>query len=108
MTLALPKPILAYFAADREGGAAAARCFTPDGVVRDESREHVGREAIRRWKDEASAKYNYTSEPLAFREEAGRIIVTARVVGDFPGSPIELTYRFRLAGDAIAVLEIGG
>lgn len=108
MTLALPAPILAYFKADRQGGEAIAHCFKSDGVVRDENHEHVGHEAIRRWKDEASAKYNYTSEPLALREEAGRIIVTARVVGDFPSSSIELSYRFLLEGDAIASLEIGG
>lgn len=108
MNDAFPEPILAYFRADREGGEAAARCFAPEGVVRDENHEHVGRAAIQRWKEEAASKYNYTSEPLAFREEAGCIVVTARVTGDFPGSPIELTYRFLLAGDAIAALEIGG
>jgi hypothetical protein len=32
--------------------------------------------------------------------------VNSRVTGDFPGSPIELRYRFTLAGDEIARLEI--
>ena len=32
--------------------------------------------------------------------------VTARVTGDFPGSPVDLRYRFRLEGAAIARLEI--
>ena len=37
MPIRLPKPIAAYFAAEKAGDASAlARCFTNDGVVRDE------------------------------------------------------------------------
>ena len=32
--------------------------------------------------------------------------VTGRVTGDFPGSPVDLQYRFILEGDKIARLEI--
>jgi hypothetical protein len=32
--------------------------------------------------------------------------VTGRVTGDFPGSPVDLQYRFTLEGDKIARLEI--
>jgi len=32
--------------------------------------------------------------------------VTARVTGDFPGSPVELRYGFTLEGASIARLEI--
>ena len=32
--------------------------------------------------------------------------VTARVTGDFPGSPVDLRYRFTLEGATIARLEI--
>jgi len=39
-------------------------------------------------------------------ETNGRTIVTGRVSGDFPGSPIELRYAFALDGDEIARLEI--
>ena len=34
------------------------------------------------------------------------VSVTARVTGDVPGSPVDLRYRFRLQGAAIARLEI--
>ena len=54
MTLDLPEPVAAYFAADEEGGEAIARCFTEAAVVKDEGRIHRGREAIRQWKEEAS------------------------------------------------------
>lgn len=38
--------------------------------------------------------------------EGGRTIVTSHLVGDFPGSPIDLRYLFVLADTKIAQLEI--
>jgi SnoaL-like protein len=106
MSLDLPIPVAAYFAADTRDGDAIARCFSERGVVKDEGRQHQGRAAIAQWKANASTKYNYTSEPFAAEERDGKIIVTAHVVGDFPGSPIDLRYFFKLHGDKIASLEI--
>ncbi|WP_027583931.1 nuclear transport factor 2 family protein [Bradyrhizobium sp. Ai1a-2] len=106
MSLDLPVPVSAYFAADRRGGDAIAQCFSEAGVVKDEGRKHEGHAAIAQWKANASAKYNYTSEPFAVEERDGNIIVAAHVVGDFPGSPIDLRYFFGLDGDKIASLEI--
>ncbi|PYM74471.1 MAG: hypothetical protein DME10_06420 [Candidatus Rokuibacteriota bacterium] len=37
---------------------------------------------------------------------AGKTIVTGRVSGNFPNSPVELRYAFTLAGGKIARLEI--
>ena len=102
----LPPPIAAYFAADTSDANAVARCFSESAVVIDERREHRGRPAITRWKAEATAKYHYTSEPLAVEVSGPDVTVTARVTGDFPGSPVELRYRFTLEGATIARLEI--
>jgi hypothetical protein len=102
----LPAPIAAYFAADIADANGVARCFTENAVVIDERRAHQGRGAIARWKADATAKYHYTSEPLTVRVSGADVVVTARVVGDFPGSPVELRYCFALEGDAIARLEI--
>lgn len=106
MPLELPGPVATYFAADKADGEAIVRCFTDDAIVKDEGRTHVGSAEIRRWKDEASAKYVYTSEPVAVESKDGAIIVTAHLVGSFPGSPVDLRFRFRLSGDRIAALEI--
>ena len=106
MTLDLPGPIAAYFAADTEGGEAVARCFTEDAVVKDEGRTHRGRAAIRQWKEDASTKYQYTSEPLACEPRDGTVVVTSRLTGTFPGSPVNLRFFFVLEGDAIASLEV--
>ncbi len=106
MPLSLPKPIADYFAADATDGTAVAKCFTADAVVVDEKQTHRGREAIARWKTEASEKYDYDSEPVAIDDQGDRIIVTAHLTGNFPGSPVNLRYAFTLSGDAIARLEI--
>jgi hypothetical protein len=104
--LDLPAPISAYFTADQEGPAAVARCFATDAVVTDESRRHVGRDAIQQWKAAASTAFRYTTQPVAVEGFDGQHVVTGRVSGDFPGSPIDLRYHFRLAAGLIAALEI--
>jgi len=105
-SLSLPKPIAAYFAADRGDGEAVSQCFTDNAVVKDEGHTHRGRAAIKKWKTDTSAKYEYTSEPIAFEEKEGKTVVTSHLVGNFPGSPVDLRYFFRLEGDKIASLEV--
>jgi len=75
-------------------------------VVKDESHTHKGRAAIKQWKTEASAKYAYTSEPVACEQRGEKTIVTSRITGNFPGSPIDLRFFFALKGEKIASLEI--
>lgn len=104
--LSLPEPIEAYFAADRRGGEAVARCFTSDGVVRDEGETHTGLAAIEAWKAATSAQYSYVAEPFALEKNDAGQIVTSRVTGDFPGSPVNLRYIFTLSRGKIASLEI--
>lgn len=106
MSITLPTPIAAYFVADKNDGDAFARCFTDRAVVKDEGHLHVGRAAITAWKTAASGKYNYASKPDSMVVEGDQTIVTARLVGDFPGSPVDLRYFFTLDGDKIAALEI--
>ena len=102
----LPSPVAAYFAADTTGAEDVAQCFTDGAVVIDERQEHRGRTAIARWKAEVSAKFRYTVDRLGVRVSGDQATVTGRVAGDFPGSPVDLQYRFTLEGDKIARLEI--
>jgi ketosteroid isomerase-like protein len=84
----LPKAIAAYIAASNAHDAdACAACFTDDAIVRDEGREVRSVAAIRDWMD-------------------GETIVTCRVSGNFPGSPVELRHAFVVAGEKITRLEI--
>jgi hypothetical protein len=106
MSLDLPTPIATYFSADKGDGEAVSRCFTEQAVVMDESHTYKGRAAIRQWKADTSTKYNYTSEPMVVERNDGAIIVTSHLVGDFPGSPVDLRYFFVLEGEEIAALEV--
>jgi ketosteroid isomerase-like protein len=107
MSIELPRIIADYFEADRNGNpGAVAKLFTEEAVVRDEGHTYSGQDAIRRWKADASKKYTYTVEPFAIATSAGRTIVTSHVVGDFPGSPVDLRYFFVLEDNGIANLEI--
>lgn len=107
MPIALPPPIARYFdfdsARDLDG---LASCFTDDASVTDEGRTYNGCAAIIDWKRGAGSTYRYAVTPLAIDRDGDRMIVVGHLVGDFPGSPVDLRYAFRLAGPRIASLDI--
>lgn len=107
MNIALPPALATYLNA--EAGTDSdilASCFTTNAVVRDEGREIQGLEAIKAWKQASKTKYQYSVEPLGASQDAATVTMPVRLTGNFPGSPIEVTYTFVLAGDKIASLEI--
>ena len=107
MSSNLPKPIADYIAGSNARDANdAALPFADDAIVRDEGHDHKGLAAIRAWKAETVEKYHPIVEVLDAAQVDGRTVVTGRVSGDFPGSPVELRYAFTLAGDKISRLEI--
>ena len=108
MAVELPKSIATYIAAENSGDPdALAACFAETAVVRDEQQTIEGLAAIKRWRVETSKKYRHVMEPLALTRTGDDVVVTNRLTGNFPGSPIELRFVFRLdAGDKIASLEI--
>jgi hypothetical protein len=106
MTLDLPESIAAYFTADKGDSDAVSRCFTANAVVKDEGHTYNGRAAIKKWKADSSTKYQYTCEPFACERTEGMTVVTSRLTGNFPGSPVNLRFFFGLEGDKIASLEI--
>ena len=108
MSVDLPTPIAIYIAAENRGDAEAlAQCFAEHAVVRDEGQVIEGLAAIKRWKAETKKKYQHTMEPLASVQKDDKTIVTNRLTGKFPGSPIEVRFVFSLEGDKITSLEIG-
>ena len=104
--LDLPGPISNYFAADEGDAERLSQCFTENAVVKDEGHTYTGRAAIKEWKARASEKYQYTSELLALDREDRKAVVTSRLTGNFPGSPVSLRFFFELDGEKIKSLEI--
>ena len=96
MSLQLPKSIAAYFAADKGDSEALALCFTENAIVKDEGHTYNGLAAIKQWKAGASKEYSYTSEPFASDQKEGKTVITSRLVGSFPGSPVNLRFFFGL------------
>jgi len=110
MTISLSPPVSTYFEASNAHDAdAVAALFVegPEARVHDERQDHRGREAIRGWAEETFRQYQMQQKPRAAREEGGATVVTTGVSGTFPGSPIELDFRFVLDGEQIRELRIG-
>jgi hypothetical protein len=107
MSPKLPHPLPAYFkAANAHDIEASVACFADDAIVRDEGKDISGSAAIRAWKHRTNALYRTAIEPTGMGQVEDKTIVTARVSGTFPGSPVQLRYCFRLDAGKIAALEI--
>jgi hypothetical protein len=107
MSVDLPTPIARYVAAENRGDTEAlAQCFAEDAVVRDEGQTIEGLAAIKEWKADTRKKYQHTIEPLMSTQKDGKTIVTNRLTGNFPGSPIELEFVFTLDGNKITLLDV--
>jgi len=81
-----------------------AQCFTETAVVFDEGKNHQGRIEIERWIDKANKDYEATMEPLEYAEKAQTL--KTKVTGNFPGSPITMTYHYEFADGLIQSLKI--
>jgi hypothetical protein len=108
MATSLPQPIASYYKAEETGDFdTLARCFAVDGTVRDEGKTRRGHAAISAWMADAKQKYRHRTELLGADEVDGVHVVSVRVSGQFPNSPVTLKQRFRVADNAIQSLEIG-
>jgi len=107
MNLQLPDAVQTYFDVSNGGDISRlAACFYADATVTDENRTHQGIAAIEAWQQEARQAFTYTVEPLQATQVDGRLTVTARLAGNFPGSPLQLNHVFLLQDGQIRSLEI--
>ncbi|WP_339526619.1 nuclear transport factor 2 family protein [Pseudomonas sp. EA_35y_Pfl2_R111] len=107
MNLHLPDAVQTYFAVSNGGDISRlAACFCAHASVTDENRTHQGIAAIAAWQQEARRAFTYSVEPLAVTQQGDSLNVTARLVGNFPGSPLQLNHLFLLQDGQIRSLEI--
>jgi len=107
VSIAIPEVIGEYFRAVNDGDAdALVACFTDDAEVTDEGTTRRGPEEIRAWRAETASAYQYSAEALRVRSDGDRYVATTRVVGNFPGSPVEMGYAFTLRDGLIRRLDI--
>ena len=108
MKATLDPAIRAYVEASNARDAEALnRCFTSNAVVRDEDVTYQGADGVSRWVAHTLTAYVFTLEPRDIARNGGETIVTFRLTGTFPGSPIDLPFRFMVEGGKIAALTIG-
>jgi hypothetical protein len=68
--------------------------------------KHRGITAIKKWLASTARKYAFTLPPIRLSRQENEIVLTARMTGDFPGSPIPARFHFALDQGQIAKLEI--
>jgi len=101
----LPTPITDLIYAQNGADAQAyTACFAPTATVIDENKTYVGKPEILQWITKANATFKTKMKPIAYSEKES--ILKAEISGDFPGSPLVLTYTFRLENNLIQFLEI--
>lgn len=105
--IVLPENVQLFYQANAENiSFVIPKCFTSDATVKDENIKYVGYSEISKWLSEAIAKYKFRAEPLLILEANDHFSVLTKVSGDFPNSPIEITYQFKLNNNQIASMEI--
>ena len=83
-----------------------ANCFSETAVVFDEGKTHSGKEEIERWIADSNERYKATIKPVGFEEKEN--LLKAETSGNFPGSPIVLTYHMEIADELIQSLKVTG
>lgn len=121
MSIALPPSLHGFFDhCNNRDWPSVTRCFTDDAHVYDEKQNIDGHDAIEKWISHAVGSTDAihemidatpvsTDAPAAASlatMTAGKISVTARVSGNFKGSPVTLGYLFTLQNGKISGLEI--
>jgi ketosteroid isomerase-like protein len=93
----LAPAIAAYLeAANTRDTLTVAQWFAEDANVFDDGGHLVGTAAIARWMQDTAHRYQPRVEVLNVQHRTGKILVRNVVSGNFPGSPLELRYTFRL------------
>ncbi|WP_442678291.1 nuclear transport factor 2 family protein [Sphingomonas sp. ASY06-1R] len=106
MSMDLPKPIADYVAANaRLDIDGMVKPFQPDAVFIDNGKNFEGQAAIRQLFEDEVIPVKAIFTPDTAWEEGDDFVVEGPAHGDFPGSPLRFTYRFKLANGAIKTLE---
>lgn len=103
----LPKVIADLAKAQHSFDSVAyANCFSETATVFDEGKIHNGKMEIQQWIKKANEEYQAVMKPLEYSET--KEVLKAEVSGNFPGSPIVLSYHFKLKNGLIESLKITG
>jgi hypothetical protein len=77
-----------------------------NATVFDEGKNHNGKTEIQQWIKKANEEYQAVMKPVEY--SAKEEVLKAEVSGNFPGSPIILSYHFTFQNGLIESLKITG
>jgi len=101
----LPKKIADLVTAQNNFDSSAyADCFSETAVVFDEGHTHNGRKEIEKWIEKANQTYKAVIKPIEY--STTNQTLSAEISGNFPGSPLVLTYHFEFTDGQIQSLRI--
>ena len=104
-TMDLPNVITELTKAQNNFDSVAySNCFSETAVVRDEGKTHHGKIQIQEWIKKANEEYQTIMKPLDYSKTAA--VLKAEISGNFPGSPIVLSYHFEFKDGLIQALKI--
>lgn len=83
---------------------AFAECFSETAIVFDEGKTHTGKKEIEQWIDNSNKQHQDTLEPIDYDEKED--ILSAKVTGTFPQSPIILKFHFTITDETIQSLKV--
>jgi|ERR1700680_1441335 len=107
MKAQIPAVITTYFEASNANDIEAlVACFSPDAQVTDENQIHRGAAEIKAWGENVRKKFLFKTDILKATERDSGAVVTAKLSGNFPGSPVELEFTFILDHNKICSLVI--
>jgi len=107
MRTKIPDIIDAYIQASNSRDADRfGSLFSEDAIVHDEGQEYRGVVAIRKWLASTVKKYVFTLTPIDLSLEKRETVLSVKMEGDFPGSPLSARFRFVLREGRIARLDI--
>jgi SnoaL-like domain len=108
MSIPLPSAVQDFFSGKNARDLPLALSgFAPDSVVKDEHHEYIGRDAIAEWLNASTARYDDQVTVQGIEADGTDVVVLGEVSGTFPGSPINLRFRFAMAEGKISQLAIG-
>ncbi|MES2425343.1 MAG: nuclear transport factor 2 family protein [Bacteroidota bacterium] len=80
--------------------------FAVNAIVNDENQVYHGRKEIRQWNETSNAKYQTCFEVLDYIKMNDEHILTIRMSGNFPGSPLAVKFHITVNDDLIVLLKI--
>ncbi len=81
-------------------------CYSKDAVVYDDGQIMRGTDEIRQWIAGLFQKFQYVVTTTSVRGATNGAILTATIIGNFPGGHVSLDYHCRTLGDKFEVMVI--